>query len=90
VRAFPTEGFEVSAFAASTFAGLALAALAFDPGEVDWAVFAELDNFNAFDGGLWDASETALPGCLFFAFLPGLLAAALRDFEGGLFADAVG
>jgi hypothetical protein len=64
--------------------------LAFDPGAVDRAVFAELDNFNAFDGGLWDAFETALPGCLFFAFLPGLLAGALRDFEGGPFADAAG
>jgi hypothetical protein len=65
-------------------------ALAFDPGAVDAAVFAELDNFNAFDGGLWDASKTALPGCLFFAFLPGLFAGALRDLEGGLFADAAG
>jgi hypothetical protein len=69
---------------------LALTALAFDPGADDRAVFAEPDNFNAFDGGLWDAFDTALPGCLFFAFLPGLLAVALRDFEGGLFADAVG
>jgi hypothetical protein len=69
---------------------LAVTALAFDPGTVDRAVFAELDDFNAFDGGLWDASKTALPGCLFFAFLPGLLAGALRDLEGGLFADAAG
>jgi hypothetical protein len=69
---------------------LAVTALAFDPGAIDRAVFAELDNFNAFDGGLWDASKTALPGWLFFAFLPGLFAGALRDLEAGLFADAAG
>ena len=88
--AFSRERFEVSALKASVFAGLTVAALAFDPGTVDRAVFAELDNFNAFDGGLWDASKTALSGCLFFAFLPGLFAGALRDLEAGLFADAAG
>jgi hypothetical protein len=63
--------------------------LAFDPAAVGRTAFTELDDFNAFDGGLWDACETAFPVCLFFALLPGLLAAVPRDFEGGLFAGVV-
>jgi hypothetical protein len=76
-------------FEALTFGALTFEALAFDRAAVGRPVFPAPDNFNAFDGGLWDAFETAFPGCLFFVCLPGLRAAVARDFEGGRFADVL-
>jgi hypothetical protein len=67
---------------------LAIELRAFDPAALGRTVFPELDNFNAFDGGLWDAFETAFRVCLSFAFLPALPALVPRDFEAGLFGDA--
>jgi hypothetical protein len=53
---------------------------------VGGAVFFGLDDFNFFDGALCDAFAVGVPGCLFFVFLPDLVAVALRAFEGAAFA----
>src|ERR1700739_2795860 len=63
------------------------AAAVFDALMVSGADFPGLDDFNFFDGALWDAFAVALPVCLFFVMLLVLVAVARRVFAGAVFTD---